>query len=110
MRQLFALGLAFSFLLTAPMRGQSTGPTGASSSGGEMTGTVKEYTPGVSLVLETVAPTEPMQFKLARNITYSDTDGKTIEAVGLTTNRKVRVHYSKVGGDYVADKISLMPN
>ncbi len=110
MRQLLALGLAFSLLFTTPMRGQSTGPAGAGLSGGEMTGTVKEYTPGVSLVLETLAPTEPMQFKLARNITYSDTDGKTIEAIGLTTNRKIRVHYSKVGGDYVADKISLMPN
>jgi hypothetical protein len=110
MKQLLTLGLAFSLLFATAMRGQSTGPAGVSSSGGEITGTVKEYTPGVSLVLETLAPTEPMQFKLARNITYNDTDGKTIEAVGLTTNRKVRIHYSKAGGDYVADKISLMPN
>jgi hypothetical protein len=107
MRQLLALGLAFSLLLATAMRGQSTGPAGASS---EITGTVKEYTPGVSLVLETLAPTEPIQFKLAKNITFNDTDGKTIEAVDLTMNRKIRVHYSKVGGDYVADKISLLPN
>jgi len=51
-----------------------------------------------------------MQFKLAKNITFNDTDGKTIEAAGLTTNRRVRVHYSKAGGDNVADKISLLPN
>lgn len=94
-------------LLATAVTGQSAGPTASS---GEMTGTIKEYTPGTSLVLETLAPTEPIQFKLAKNISYNDTDGKTIEAVGLTTNRKVRVHYSKVGGDYVADKISLISN
>ena len=107
MRQLLALGLAFSFLLVNPMHGQATGPNASS---GEITGTIKEYTPGISLVLETLAPTEPMQFKLAKNITFNDTDGKTIEAAGLTTNRRVRVHYSKAGGDNVADKISLLPN
>ena len=37
-------------------------------------------------------------------------DGKPIEAAGLTTNQKVRVHYTKVGGDNVADKISLIGN
>ena len=40
---------------------------------------------------------------------YADRDGKPIEAAGLTTNQKVRVHYKKVGGDNIADKISLIP-
>ncbi len=110
MKPLLALGLAFSFLLVSPMRGQAPGAAGSNSSSGEMTGTIKEYTPASSLVLETLAPTAPVQFKLAKNITFNDTDGKTIEAAGLTTNRKVRIHYSKVGGDYVADKVSLLPN
>jgi hypothetical protein len=78
--------------------------------GAEMTGTIKEYTAGSTLVLETLAPNEPVQFKLARNVIYADTDGKTIEAAGLTTNRKVRVHYNKVGGDNVADKVTLIGN
>ena len=43
-------------------------------------------------------------------ITYADADGKTIEAPGLTTNQKVRVHYTKVGGDNVADKVTLIGN
>src|ERR671935_2954062 len=76
--------------------------------GAEMTGTIKEYTAGGSLVLETLAPSEPVQFKLSKNITYADADGKTIEAAGLTTNQKVRVHYTKVGGDNVADKVTLI--
>src|ERR1700720_1109116 len=78
--------------------------------GAEMTGTIKEYTPGSSLVLETLAPSEPVQFKLSKNVTYADTDGKGIDAVGLTTNQKVRVHYTKVGGDNVADKVTLIGN
>jgi hypothetical protein len=76
--------------------------------GAEMTGTIKEYTAGGSLVLETLAPNEPVQFKLSKNVTYADGDGKTIEAAGLTTNQKVRVHYVKIGGDNVADKVTLI--
>ena len=77
-------------------------------SGAEMTGTIKEYRAGNTLVLETLAPNEPVQFKLGKNVTFADTDGKPIEAAGLTTNRRVRVHYHKVGGDNVADKVSLV--
>jgi hypothetical protein len=78
--------------------------------GAEMTGTIKEYTPGSVLVLETLAPSEPVQFKLSKNVTYADADGKVIETAGLTTNQKVRVHYTKVGGDNVADKVTLIGN
>lgn len=78
--------------------------------GAEMTGTIKEYTPGSSLVLETLAPSEPVQFKLSKNVAYADTDGKAIEAAGLTTNQKVRVHYTKIGADNVADKVTLIGN
>ena len=91
----------------------SAQPTSSSpdpKTGAEMTGTIKEYTAGSTLVLETLAPNEPVQFKLSRNVTYADTDGKPIEAAGLTTNRKVRVHYIKVGGDNVADKVTLIGN
>ena len=76
----------------------------------EITGTIKDYSAGNTLVLETLPPNEPIQFKLARNVTFADTDGKTIEAAGLTTNRRVRVHYHKINGDNIADKISLIGN
>lgn len=76
----------------------------------EITGTIKDYSAGNTLVVETLPPNEPIQFKLARNVSYADTDGKPIEAAGLTTNRRVRVHYHKVNGDNVADKISLIGN
>ena len=97
-----------ALLITAVGHAQSvsTDPKG----GAEMTGTIKEYTPGTVLVLETLAPSEPVQFKLAKNVAYSDADGKPIEAAGLTTNQKVRVHFTKVGGDNVADKVTLIDN
>jgi hypothetical protein len=104
---LTAVGTAFILSVTLSYA-QPTGSSPDPKAGAEMTGTIKEYTPGASLVLETLAPNEPVQFKLSKNVTYADTDGKTIEAPALTTNQKVRVHYTKVGGDNVADKISLI--
>ena len=76
----------------------------------EMTGTIKDYSAGNTLVVETLPPNPPVQFKLAKNVSYADTDGKPIEAAGLTTNRRVRVHYIKVGGDNIADKVTLIGN
>jgi hypothetical protein len=99
---------AAALLITASAHGQPTSSSPDPKAGAEMTGTIKEYTPGSLLVLQTLAPSEPIQFKLGKNVTYADTDGKTIEAPGLTTNQKIRVHYTKIGGDNVADKVTLI--
>jgi hypothetical protein len=99
-----------ALFLVALVQGQPTSGSPDPKTGAEMTGTVKEYTPGTALVLETVAPSEPVHFRLSKTVTYADADGKTLEAAGLTTNQKVRVHFTKVGGDNVADKISLIGN
>jgi hypothetical protein len=104
-----ALCVATLMIGSLPAQTSTGTATAAAASGAEATGTIKEYTP-TSLVLETLAPSEPIQFKLGKNVTYADTDGKTIEVAGLTTNRKVRVHYTKVGGDNVADKVTLIGN
>jgi phosphate-selective porin len=99
-------------LATTASAQTSTGTTATSAApaSAETTGTIKEYTPGSLLVLETLAPNAPIQFKLSKNITYADSDGKVIEAAGLTTNQKVRVHYTKIGGDNLADKVTLIGN
>ena len=97
-------------LLAAIAQAQPTSGSPDPKTGAEMTGTIKEYTPGTALVLETLAPSEPVQFKLSKTVIYADKDGKPIEAAGLTTNQKVRVHYTKIAGDNVADKISLIGN
>jgi hypothetical protein len=101
---------ATAVLLAAIVQAQPTSSSPDPKTGAEMTGTIKEYTPGSALVLETLAPSEPVHFRLSKAVTYADADGKAIEAAGLTTNQKVRVHYTKVGGDNVADKVSLIGN
>jgi hypothetical protein len=86
-------------------------PTSSSpdpKAGAESTGTIKEYTPGSILILDTLAPNEPTQFKLSKSVVYADADGKTLEAPGLSTNQKVRVHYMKTAGENVADRITLI--
>ena len=101
---------AIAILTTTLAYAQPTASSPDPKGGAETTGTIKEYTPGSVLVLETLAPSEPIQFKLSKNVTYADKDGKTVEAAGLTSNQKVRVHYTKVGGDNVADKVTLIGN
>jgi hypothetical protein len=108
-KSLFSITCAAA-LFIGFVQGQPTSNSPDPKTGAEITGTIKEYTANTSLVLETLAPNEPVQFKLGKNVSYSDTDGKPIEAPGLTTNQKVRVHYIKVGGDNVADKITLIGN
>jgi hypothetical protein len=86
-------------------------PTSSSpdpKAGAETTGTIKEYTPGTILILNTLAPNEPTQFKLSKSVVYSDADGKPLEAPGLTTNQKVRVHYMKTAGENVADRVTII--
>jgi hypothetical protein len=99
-----------TILIVASANAQPTSGSPDPKTGTEMTGIITDYTPGVSLVVRTLAPNEPMHFRFAKTITFADADGKPIEAAGLTTNQKVRIHYTKAGGDNVADKISLIGN
>lgn len=109
MKPLLSLCCAAAIVTTLAYA-QPTSSSPDPKAGAEMTGTISGYMAGSSLVLETLAPSEPVQFKLSKNVTYADTDGKSIEAAGLTMNRKVRVHYAKVGGDNIADKVTLIGN
>jgi len=86
-------------------------PTNSSpdpKAGAESTGTIKEYTPGSIMILDTLAPNEPTQFKLSKSVVYVDADGKTLDAPALTKDQKVRVHYMKTAGENVADRVILI--
>jgi hypothetical protein len=85
--------------------GQITNKLPDPNAGADSTGTIKEYTPGSVLVLDTLAPNEPTQFKLSKSVIYVDADGKTVESPGLTKDQKVRVHYVKTAGENVADRV-----
>src|ERR1700726_118577 len=107
MKQLILICLAAVLgcgLICAQPTNSSTDP----KAGAETTGTIKEYTPGSILILDTLAPSEPTQFKLSKSVVYADADGKTLESPGLSTNQKVRVHYMKTAGENVADRVTLI--
>ena len=106
-KSLFAICTAV-LLTSAVAYAQPTTSSPDPKAGAESTGTVKSYTPGSILILDTLAPSEPTQFKLSKSVVYVDTDGKTLEAPGLTTNQKVRVHYMKTAGENVADRVILI--
>jgi hypothetical protein len=72
----------------------------------ESTGTITEYTPDSSLVLDTGSG-EPVHFIFGKNVTYIGADGQPVEASGLRKNLRVRVHYAVMGGDKVIDKVAL---
>jgi len=99
---------AVALLISVFAYAQPTSSSPDPKAGAESTGTIKEYTPGSILILDTLAPNEPTQFKLSKSVVYADADGKTLEAPGLSTNQKVRVHYMKTAGENVADRITLI--
>ena len=72
----------------------------------DATGRIVDYTPESALVLDTGAG-EPVHYKFAKKVTYIDADGRELEASGLRKNLRVRVHYLKVGGDLLVDKVTL---
>ena len=102
------LFFAATILISGLTLAQPTSSSPDPKAGAESTGTIKEYTPGSILILDTLAPSEPTQFKLSKSVVYTDADGKTLEAPALTKDQKVRVHYMKTAGENVADRVILI--
>jgi hypothetical protein len=88
-------------LLPLVVNGQATGLSAT-----ESTGTITDYTPGSSLVLDTGSG-QPVHYKFAKNVTYVGKDGQPLEAPALTKNLRVKVHYVKQGGDMIVDKVTV---
>jgi hypothetical protein len=107
-KSIFATVFVVALVLSTIVYAQPTSSSPDPKAGAETTGTIKEYTPGSILILETLAPSEPTQFKLSKSVVYADADGKTLEAPGLSTNQKVRVHFMKIAGENVADRVTLI--
>ena len=107
-RTIFATVIAVALMLSTITYAQPTSNSPDPKAGAETTGTIREYTPGTILILNTLAPNEPTQFKLSKSVVYVDADGKPLEAPGLATNQKVRVHYMKTAGENVADRITII--
>src|ERR1700730_11709531 len=75
-------------LASALVYAQPTNSSPDPKAGAESTGTIKDYTPGSILILDTLAPNEPTQFKLSKSVVYADADGKTLEAPGLAKTKR----------------------
>lgn len=105
---IFAAG-AFAFAGNS-LRAQNTNPgTGGMTvvdGSKEASGTITEYTPDQSLVLDTGSG-QPVHYMFGKNVTYVGADGKTLEASGLRKNLRVHVHYLREGGNLVIDKVTL---
>jgi hypothetical protein len=89
---------------TTTQQGSNTTTTSSTT---ESVGTISEFTPGSTLVLNT-GTGEPVHYKLAKNVTYINAKGKEIKAERIRKDRKVRVHYVKEGSDMVVDKVTIV--
>src|SRR5438552_16161618 len=81
-RTIFVTVIAVALILSPITYAQPTSSSPDPKAGAETTGTIKEYTPGSSLILDTLAPNEPPQFKLSNSVVNADADGKPLEARG----------------------------
>ena len=113
-KQLLALTCALALTGTAAYAQTSTSTTSTTTSDGvnsttqttvtESTGTITEYTPGTSFILNTGSGA-PVHYKFGKTVTYVTADGKVIEATKVRKDSKVRVHYIKEGNDMLVDKV-----
>ena len=107
-------------LLIAVAHGQtsSSSTTTSTTAGGttestttttESTGTITEYSPGSSIVLNTGSG-EPVHYRFGKHVTYVTPDGKVIDSSRVRKDAKVRVHYTKEGDDMLVDKVIVNDN
>jgi hypothetical protein len=111
MIKLFLGFICATALCVAVAQAQTSNTSTTTAAGGETTttttenyGTVTEYSPGASIVLNT-GTGEPVHYKFGKTVTYVTADGKVIEASKIKKSSKVRVHYIKDGNDMIVDKV-----
>jgi hypothetical protein len=85
------------------------GTTESTTTTTESAGTITEYTPGSSIVLNTGSG-EPVHYKFSKSVTYVTPSGKVIEASKVRKDSKVRVHYLKEGNDMLVDRVIVEDN
>jgi hypothetical protein len=100
-----ALAATIAYAQTSPVQTTTTTTTAATTT--ESVGTITEFTPGSTIVLNT-GTAEPVHYKFGKNVTYVNARGKTINAAKIKKDRKVRVHYIKEGNDMIVDKITIV--
>ena len=97
-----ASGQPSSTTTTATAKGTETTATTT-----ESVGVITEFTPGAKIVLST-GTGEPVTYKFGPTVTYTNANGKEINASKIRKDRKVRVHYVKEGNDMLVDKVTVV--
>lgn len=112
MKALLALICATAFVVTVS-QAQTSSTTTTTSAGGrtestttttEAAGTITEYSPGSSIVLNT-GTGEPTHYRFSKTVTYVTPSGKVIEASRVKKDSKVHVHYMREGNDMLVDRV-----
>jgi hypothetical protein len=108
-----ALFIAGAYAQTSSTSSTTTtgagGTTESTTTTTESAGTITEYSPGSSIVLNTGSG-EPVHYKFSKSVTYVTPDGKVIESSKVRKDSKVRVHYVKEGSDMLVDKVIVTDN
>lgn len=118
MKTVFGVICATALLIVVAHAQTSTSSTTSTTAGGttestttttESSGTITEYSPGTSIVLNTGSG-EPVHYKFSQHVTYVTPDGKVIDSSRVRKDAKVRVHYMKEGNDMLVDKVIVTDN
>lgn len=118
MKTVFGVICATALLIVVAHAQTSTSSTTSTTAGGttqstttttESSGTITEYSPGTSIVLNTGSG-EPVHYKFSKSVTYVTPDGKVIDSSRVRKDAKVRVHYVKEGDDMLVDKVVVTDN
>ena len=91
-------------LFIAVASGQTSSTTTTTT---ESVGVITDFTPGAKIVLST-GTGEPVTYKFGPTVTYTNANGKEINASKIRKDRKVRVHYVKEGNDMLVDKVTVV--
>jgi hypothetical protein len=118
MKTVFGVICATALLIAVAHAQTSSSSTTSTTAGGttqstttttESAGTITEYTPGSTIVLNTGSG-EPVHYKFGTHVTYVTADGKVIDSSRVRKDAKVRVHYTKEGDDMLVDKVIVTDN
>jgi len=84
----------------------TTTPAGTTETTSTTTmGTISEFTPDNALVIRTESSPEPIRYKFSKTTTYVDEAGKPVSIKTVKSGLPVTVHYTKVDGGLVANKV-----
>jgi len=117
MKALLAVLCATAFAISVS-HAQTSSTTTTTTAGGttestttttDAAGTITEFTPGSSIVLNTGAG-EPTHYRFSKTVTYVTPSGRVIEASKIRTNSRVHVHYLKEGNDMIVDRVIVDDN